>query len=178
MLNNLEVIEKSLEMARKQLSKVNETELSNLNTLIKEINNIKALISPSITKTDSVSANMLSSVASALMKCSFSISPGTYISNKIKILTYNMPSSNIFDSKIGVNIIPFTGCTNPTSPLKNPFAMPWPCLPQLTPFIATNLTCLLDGFPITTKESKAMCTFAPGGVVSFLNSGQNIVKTN
>jgi hypothetical protein len=44
--------------------------------------------------------------------------------------------------------------------------------------VPTSPTILLEKMPITTKDSIAMCMFAPGGVVSFTNPGQATVKTS
>ncbi|MDE5012742.1 DUF4280 domain-containing protein, partial [Francisella tularensis subsp. holarctica] len=36
----------------------------------------------------------------------------------------------------------------------------------------------LEYAPITPRNSKAMCRFAPGGIVDFISSGQLNVKTS
>ncbi|MFC4892155.1 type VI secretion system PAAR-like protein IglG [Pseudofrancisella aestuarii] len=148
-----------------------------IDNLISELNSIKSFLSPTKLNISS-SASTLTPSMTAMIKCSFSIAPGTYLSIRVKTLAGSLPSSNITDSKLGVNVLPFAGCTNPANPTMNPFVFPWVCIPMLTPFIPTNPTTLLENAPITTINSKAMCTFAPGGIVSFINSGQINAKTS
>ncbi|APC96462.1 type VI secretion system PAAR-like protein IglG [Francisella frigiditurris] len=148
-----------------------------VDSLISELNNIKSFLSPTKLNISS-SASTLTPSMTAMIKCSFSLAPGTYLSIRVKTLAGNLPGSNITDSKLGVNILPFAGCSNPANPTMNPFMFPWVCIPNLTPFIPTNPTTLLENAPITTINSKAMCTFAPGGIVNFINGGQINAKTS
>lgn len=172
---SLERIINDVDSLKKDKSNASES----LQNLSKELNNIKILVSPVNIKISS-NASKLASVMGAMLKCSFSIAPGSYLSVRAKTLVSNLPSSNISDSKLGVNVVPFAGCTSPTNPFfKPPFIVPpLPCIPQLSPFTPTNPKILLENMPITTINSKAMCTFAPGGVVSFVNSNQINVKTS
>ncbi|MDE5039665.1 DUF4280 domain-containing protein, partial [Francisella tularensis subsp. holarctica] len=64
------------------------------------------------------------------------------------------------------------------TPTLNPFSLPWVCIPNSSAFIPTNPTTLLENAPITTINRKAMCMFAPGGIVDFISSGQLHVKTS
>ncbi|MDE4992566.1 PAAR-like protein, partial [Francisella tularensis] len=75
-------------------------------------------------------------------------------------------------------IIPFAGCTNPANPTMNPCSCPWVCIPNLSAIIPTNPTTLMENAPITTKKSKAMWMYAPGGIVYFISSGQKNVITS
>lgn len=142
-----------------------------LSQLANELNNIKTVLSPTQVNASSA-ASQLTSVMGGMLMCSFAVSPGSYLSIRATTLTSSLPSSNISDSKIGVNIIPFAGCTNPANPAKIPFVFPWPCIPMLNPFTPTSPTTMLEKMPITTVNSKAMCTFAAGGIVSFTSPGQ------
>lgn len=148
-----------------------------ISNLISELNNIKTLLSPTNLNL-SGSASTLTPSMTAQIKCSFSLAPGVYLSTRIKTLAGNLPASNITDSKLGANILPFAGCTNPANPTMNPFVFPWVCIPNLTPFIPTNPTTLLEGAPINTMNNKAICTFAAGGMVNFISSGQINAKTS
>ena len=148
-----------------------------IKNLTDELNSIKIMISP-VNINASGNASTKISVMGAMTQCSFGIMPGSYMSIRVTTLTSSMPSSNITDSKIGVNILPFGGCSSPTNPTMNPFVFPWVCIPTLTPFIPTNPTMLLEEAPVTTSNSKAMCSFAAGGVVSFTTPGQFNAKTS
>ncbi|AIT09610.1 hypothetical protein LO80_06295 [Candidatus Francisella endociliophora] len=149
---------------------------NSIETLSNELNNIKTILSPSSVNASN-SASQLTSVLGATTLCSFGTGPGSYLSIRATVLTSMLPSSNITDSVIGVNVLPFPGCVNPSNPAKVPFVFPWPCVPLLTPFTPTSPTTILQGAPITTINSKAFCNFASGGVVSFINPGQFNAKT-
>lgn len=148
-----------------------------IKNLANELNGIKIIISP-VNINASGNASKMLSVMGAMTQCSFGIMPSSYMSTRVTTLTSSMPSSNITDSKIGVNILPFGGCSSPTNPTMNPYVFPWVCIPTLTPFIPTNPTMLLEKAPVTTSDSKSMCTFAAGGVVSFTTPGQFNAKTS
>jgi hypothetical protein len=147
-----------------------------VSNLAAELNNIKTIISP-VSLGSGGAASQVTSVMGGTLMCSFGIAPASYLSVRATTLTSSLPSSNISDSKIGVNVLPFGACTNPANPAKIPFVFPWPCMPALTPFIPTSPTTMLEKMPITTINSKAMCTFAAGGVVSFISPGQFNAKT-
>ena len=173
----LDDIKNTINSLEEMKNVVDNSSLNAIDNILSELNNIKIILSP--TKlTISSNATNLTSVMSGTIKCSFSVAPGSYMSIRATMLTSNLPSSNITDSKLGVNILPFAGCTNPANPTMNPFVFPWVCIPLLTPFIPTNPTMLLQNAPITTINSKAICNFAAGGVVGFINSGQINVKTS
>ncbi|AHB98680.1 type VI secretion system PAAR-like protein IglG [Francisella orientalis] len=172
----LDIINDSLKRLE-TISNNDENIKGSISNLVSELNNIKILLSPTELNLSS-SASTLTPSMTAQIKCSFSLAPGVYLSTRVKTLAGNLPASNITDSKLGANILPFAGCTNPANPTMNPFVFPWVCIPNLSPFIPTNPTTLLEGAPITTMNSKAMCTFAPGGIVNFISSGQINVKTS
>ncbi|MBK2357768.1 type VI secretion system PAAR-like protein IglG [Francisella hispaniensis] len=172
----LDIINDSLKRLE-EIATNNQSTSSSVSDLISELNNIRILLTQ--TKLNlSNNASILTPSMGAQIKCSFSLASGTYISTRVKTRTSNLPASNITDSKLGVNILPFAGCTNPANPTMNPFSFPWVCIPNLSAFIPTNPTTLLENVPITTINSKAMCMFAPGGIVNFINSGQINVKTS
>ena len=150
-----------------------------LDNLSKELMNLKVVISSNNFKISN-SASKLAATIGGLIECTFGVAPGSYLSIRATTLITNKPSSNISDSMIGSNVVPFPGCTSPTNPFfKPPFIVPpLPCVPKLSPFVPTSPTILLEKMPITTKDSIAMCMFAPGGVVSFTNPGQATVKTS
>lgn len=149
-----------------------------INDIIQQLNNLKSHIEPVNIKITNNASN-LASVMGAQIQCSFGIGPGSYIGSRFLTNIGQMPSSNITDSKLGVNLLPFSGCSSPTNPFfKPPFIVPpLPCIPTITSFIPTNPTILLENSPVTTINSKGICTFAPGGVISFSNAGQNSTKT-
>ena len=170
----LSTIDNSLK--RLEQIKANDKSIKNsIGDLISELNNIKTLLSPTQLNISSNASTLVSSMG-AQIKCSFSLAPGAYLSIRVKTLVGNLPASNITDSKLGTNILSFAGCVNPANPTMNPFSFPWVCIPNLSPFIPTNPTTLLENAPITTMNSKAMCIFAPGGIVNFISNGQINVK--
>ncbi|API87161.1 MULTISPECIES: type VI secretion system PAAR-like protein IglG [Francisella] len=165
----------------KRLDEISQSNDSNMQSsianLVSELNNIKTLLTPTKLNLSSSGSTLTPSMG-AQIKCSFSLAPGAYFSIRMKTLAGSLPASNITDSKLGANILPFAGCSNPVNPTMNPFMFPWVCIPNLSPFIPTNPTTFFENAPITTTNSKAMCMFAPGGVVNFINSGQINAKTS
>ncbi|MBK2094608.1 type VI secretion system PAAR-like protein IglG [Francisella philomiragia] len=172
----LDIINDSLKRLE-AISNNDEDIKDSISNLVSELNNIKTLLNPTKLNLSSSASTLIPSMT-AQIKCSFSLAPGIYLSTRIKTLAGNLPASNITDSKLGANILPFAGCTNPANPTMNPFVFPWVCIPNLSPFIPTNPTTLLENAPINTMNSKAICTFAPGGIVNFINSGQINAKTS
>ncbi len=150
-----------------------------LGNLSKELNNLKVVMSPNSFSISS-SASTLASTMSGMLECTFSPAPGSYLSIRATTLVANMPSSNISDTMIGANVVPFPVCIAPTNPVAPAQLMipPYVCVPMLSPFTPTNPTILLENMPITTEDSIAMCMYAVGGVVSFTNPGQFTVKTS
>jgi hypothetical protein len=148
-----------------------------INDTINKMENLKNQITPVNVKKSS-NASKLISVLGAQITCSFGAGPGSYIGSRLKTMPGGKPGSNISDSKLGLNLLPFSGCISPTNPFfKPPFLVPpLPCIPQVTSFIPTSPTIFLEDLPITTIQSKGICTFAPGGIISFSNSGQNKAK--
>ena len=112
------------------------------------------------------------------MMCSFGIGPGVYNTLRLTTLINNKPAANISDNIPMVNITPFPGCSSPTNPLMNPFVYPWPCMPIVTPFIPTNVMTMIQGTPINTMNNKAICNYAVGGVISFINPNQITTMTS
>ncbi|AXA32996.1 type VI secretion system PAAR-like protein IglG [Francisella adeliensis] len=166
----LDDLKNAIENTKKLQSQ--SSDLANkINDLATELNNIKTIVSP-VSVSAGGAASQVTSVMGGMLMCSFGIAPSSYLSIRATTLTSSLPSSNISDSKIGVNILPFGACTNPANPAKIPFVFPWPCIPTLTPFIPTSPTTMLEKMPITTMNSKAMCTFAAGGMVNFISPGQ------
>ncbi|MBK2109280.1 type VI secretion system PAAR-like protein IglG [Francisella tularensis] len=172
----LNIINDSLKRLE-EITTDDESISSSVSDLVADLNNIKILLAQSKLHLSS-NASILTTSMGAQIKCSYSLGSGIYLSTRIKTLTNNLPASNITDSKLGANILPFAGCTNPANPTMNPFSFPWVCIPNLSAFIPTNPTTLLENAPINTINSKAMCMFAPGGIVDFISSGQINVKTS
>lgn len=174
MLDALEQVINKIDSLKKDTSNKSK----DLDNLSNELDKLKIIVTPVKLDISSNTSVFLSSL-SGMIKCSFSVAPGTYLSVRATTLVGNMPSSNISDSKFMINIVPFGGCLNVTNPFfKPPFIVPpLPCIPTLSPFIPTQPTVLLENMPVTTEKSKAMCTFAPGGVVSFITPGQFNAQT-
>lgn len=168
---------KSTEFSSENVVDYSSPTVNFINDTIKKLENLKNQITPVNVKTSS-NASKLVSVLGAQITCSFGAGPGSYIGSRFKTIPGGKPGSNISDSKLGLNLLPFPGCTSPTNPFfKPPFLVPpLPCIPQVASFIPTSPTVFLEDLPITTIESKGICTFAPGGIISFSNAGQNSTK--
>ena len=122
--------------------------------------------------------NTMATCTGSQMMCSFGIGPGVYNTLRLTTLVNNKPAANISDNIPMVNITPFPGCSSPTNPLMNPFVYPWPCMPILTPFIPSNVTTMIQGAPINTMNNKAICNYAVGGIISFINPNQITTMTS
>lgn len=170
------MIEEIDELAKRVENLRNSSSIEDsLASLANELKNIRTNISP-VSINASSNASAISATMGAMTVCSFGVAPSSYMSTRFKTLSGNMPSSNITDSNIGVNILPFVGCSNPANPTMSWWYFPWICIPALSPFIPTSPNIFIENIPITTIKSKAMCTFASGGVVSFAAPGQINVK--
>lgn len=178
-MQHLNTIEKKLNEIKNKIeisaneSMTNSKAIGFINDKLQKIKNIKSHVEPAKLNLSS-SASKLSIVLGAQTQCSFGIGLGSYIGTRVKTIIGDRLGSNISDSKLGINIIPFMGCSSPTNPFfKPPFmSPPLPCIPQVSSFIPTSPTVLLENTPITTINSKGICTFSPGGVISFINAGQ------
>ena len=121
-----------------EISQSNDSNMQNsIANLVSELNNIKTLLTPTKLNLSSSGSTLTPSMG-AQIKCSFSLAPGAYFSIRMKTLAGNLPASNITDSKLGTNILPFPGCSNPANPTMNPFMFPWVCIPNLSPFYSNK----------------------------------------
>ncbi|MCL9781011.1 DUF4280 domain-containing protein [Vibrio sp. S4M6] len=108
----------------------------------------------------------------SMMMCSFAVAPSTYMSIRPTVLINNNPATTINDCIPIVNITPFPGCIAPTNPdyPTNPTVNS--CVPELSEFIPTKVLVQIQGEPVNTLNNIAMCEYASGGVVQFVNPVQ------
>lgn len=171
--DKLNEIKNKIEISSKGSIKSN-TSIKFINDKIQQIDNIKSHIAP-VNINLSSNASKFAIVLGAQTQCSFGMGPSSYIGSRVKTMAGGKPGSNITDSKLGLNLLPFPGCSNPSNPFFKPpwIVPPLPCIPQVASFIPTSPTILLENIPVTTIDSKGICSFAPGGVISFINAGQS-----
>ncbi|WP_119343073.1 DUF4280 domain-containing protein [Facilibium subflavum] len=122
--------------------------------------------------------SMMLTCATSQVMCSFAIAPGVYSSIRPMVMVNNKPAANINDHIPMVNLTPFPGCSSPTNPLMNPLVYPWPCMPMSAPFVPSNVMTMIQGAPVNTLSNKALCSYASGGVVSFMNPNQTTTVTS
>ncbi|MBK2125751.1 DUF4280 domain-containing protein [Fangia hongkongensis] len=124
------------------------------------------------------SSSAMAACLSSQVMCTFGIAPGVISPLRPLVTVNNKPASNINDTVPMVNVVSFPGCSNPANPLMNPLVYPWACMPMLAPFIPTNPLTTVQGAPINTINNKAMCSYAAGGVISFMNPSQTTTMSS
>lgn len=106
------------------------------------------------------------------LTCIFGIGTSSLSPLRPTVSVNNKAASNINDIIPIVNVSSFSGCTNPASPLMNPYSPFWTCTPMVSAFIPTNPVTLIQGAPVNTINNMTTCSFATGGVLSFSDPSQ------
>ncbi len=117
-------------------------------------------------------------VATAMMKCSMGVAPGSLIVIRPKVMADKKPAANIMDYKPMVNVPTFGMCNakpNPAVIAATAAALgtptPAPCVPMTTaPWAPGKPKVLIEKQPALDDGSKLMCNWT--GVIEITSAGQ------
>ena len=120
----------------------------------------------------------LQTCMTAVMKCSFGLTPSSLVPTPKPVMTSNQVAANILDHIPNTNIPPFGMCTSPANPAvisATAAAMgvltPMPCVPVTpAPWVAGAPNVFLCNAPALDNVSTLMCVW--GGVIKFVDAGQ------
>lgn len=116
-------------------------------------------------------------VAGAQTLCSFGVAPSVLNVIPTPLLIEGRPPASIFDTAMGVNIVPFGLCTsllNPITAAQTSAALgvltPGTCTPTVpTPWTPGAPNVMVGGKPALTMGSQCNCIY--GGVITVVNPG-------
>lgn len=121
-------------------------------------------------------------VETAMMRCSFGVSPSIYNVIPFWRTMAELPAGTIMDFVPFENVEPYVLCISELNPEVIALTAaalgvptPAPCIPLTTPFVPGSVNVLIGPFPGLDEESISMCAWA--GIVEVLEPGQFQVET-
>lgn len=120
-------------------------------------------------------------VTGATLMCPFGLATGTLNATPSTTMVENRPQATIFDTVMGVNIVPFGLCTSLTNPITaaqtaaaTGVLTPGACTPTVpAPWAPGSPTTLIGGKPALTMGSTCVCAY--GGAITIVNPGATTV---